>query len=145
VFNSNAAVGTGFDHVRGDNVYPVTTLSGATPALPLASSCSILTNLQIAANSKFLRAGTLTVYHGSGASPEQISYTNSTTVGGTTTLTGLTRCANGTSFVAAASGDPVASMVVGAGTNDLEVSISSTGNVGSTQRQEYKVVQRLLP
>jgi len=117
-------------------------LSGATPALPLASSCSVLTNLQIAANSKFLRGGTLTVYHGSGASPEQITYTNSTTVGGTTTLTGLTRCANGTSFVAAASGDPVVSMVVNAGTNDLEVSISSTGNAGSTQRQEYKAVQR---
>jgi hypothetical protein len=33
-------------------------------------------------------------------------------------------------------------MVANVGTNDLEVLISSTGNVGSAQRREFKTVRR---
>jgi hypothetical protein len=133
-------------HTRGTNVYPVTTLNSALPALPLATgacaSLPTLTSLTIAANSKFPSIGTITLYHTSGTNAEQISYSASTTSGGLTTLTGLTRCANGTTAVAAAANDPVVSMVANVGTNDLEVLISSTGNVGSAQRREFKTVRR---
>jgi len=133
-------------HTRGTNVYPVATLNSASPALPLATgacaSLPTLTSLTIVANSKFPSIGTITLYHTSGTNAEQISYSASTTFGGLTTLTGLTRCANGTTAIAAAANDPVVSMVANAGTNDFEVLISSTGNVGSAQRREFKTVQR---
>ena len=134
-------------HTRGTNVYPVTTLSSALPALPLATgacaSLPALTSLTIVANSKFPSIGTITLYHTSGTNAEQISYAASTTSAGLTTLTGLTRCANGTTAIAAAANDPVVSMVANVGTNDFEVLISSTGNVGSARRREFKTVQRL--
>jgi len=134
-------------HTRGTNVYPVTTLNSALPALPLATgacaSLPTLTSLTIVANSKFPSIGTITLYHTSGTNAEQISYAASTTSGGLTTLTGLTRCANGTTAIAAAANDPVVSMVANVGTNDFEVLISSTGNVGSARRREFKTVQRL--
>ena len=133
-------------HTRGTNVYPVTTLSSALPALPLATgacaSLPALTSLTIVANSKFPSIGTITLYHTSGTNAEQISYAASTTSGGLATLTGLTRCANGTTAIAAAANDPVVSMVANMGTDDFEVLISSTGNVGSAQRREFKTVQR---
>ena len=133
-------------HTRGTNVYPVTTLNSALPALPLATgacaSLPTLTSLTIVANSKFPSIGTITLYHTSGTNAEQISYAASTTSGGLTTLTGLTRCANGTTAIAAAANDPVVSMVANAGTNDFEVLIGSTGNVGSARRREFKTVQR---
>src|SRR5258706_4694810 len=134
-------------HTRGTNVYPVTTLSSALPTLPLATgSCASLprlTSLTIVANSKLPSIGTITLYHTSGTNAEQISYAASTTSGGFTTLTGLTRCANGTTAIAAAANDPVLSLVANVGTNDFEVLISSTGNVGSARRREFKTVQRL--
>jgi hypothetical protein len=147
VGNTNRPVNTGFSHTRGTNVYPVTTLNSALPALPLATgacaSLPTLTSLTITANSKFPSIGTITLYHTSGTNAEQISYSASTTSGGLTTLTGLTRCANnGTTAIAAAANDPVVSMVANVGTNDLEVLISSTGNAGSAQRREFKTVQR---
>ncbi len=134
-------------HTRGTNVYPVTTLNSALPALPLATgacaSLPTLTSLTIVANSKLPSIGTITLFHTSGTNAEQISYAASTTSGGLTTLTGLTRCANGTTAIAAAANDPVVSMVANVGTNDFEVLISSTGNVGSARRREFKTVQRL--
>jgi len=130
------------DHIRGDSVYPVTTLSVA-----LVASCATVPNpFTIANNSKLLDAGTITVFHDNAGVivAEQISYSGYTVAGGTRTLLGVQRCQNTLvpTPILASIGDPVAPLVSDTGTADFEVLINSTGNVDTTQRREYKIVQR---
>jgi hypothetical protein len=147
VTTRNVTVGTVIGslaaHSRRDPVYPVTTLGVA-----LVAVCATVPNpFTIAANSKFLSAGTITVFHNNGVTidQEQITYAGTSTVGATTTLLGVQRCQNGTAGFLASIGDPVAPLVSNVGTNDFEIGVSSTGTVGSAQRQAFKAVQRAGP
>lgn len=125
-------------HSRGDRIYPVTTISGG--ALNV-SSCTTPTTFVIVAHNKFLNAGTLDV------EGEEISYTGMNTAGGFTTLTGVTRCQNGTPSAAHASGKPVTPMLVDITSPDFEAEVLSTGTVGlpvtgNAARVIRKTVQR---
>ncbi|TAK07765.1 MAG: hypothetical protein EPO39_05840 [Candidatus Manganitrophaceae bacterium] len=123
-------------HSRGDVVYPVTTLSVA-----LVNSCTAPASFTIATHPKFLGAGTVDI------EGEEISYTGSTTAGGTTTLTGVTRCQNGTASAAHNLGRPVTPMLVDTTSPDFEAEVISTGTVGlpitgNAARVVRKTVQR---
>lgn len=138
----NAVQGTLTTHSRGDVVYPVATLSVAL----VANCATIPTPFNISNNSKFLDAGTITVFHDNAGTivSEQITYTGSTIVGATRTLLGVQRCQNDLTPVAivAAAGDPVAPMVANVGTESFEVYVSSSATVGNAARTWRKTVQR---
>jgi hypothetical protein len=119
-------------HERGDAVYPVTTL---TQAGGLANSCTLPTSFTIAANSKFLPAGTVDI------EGEEILYTGSSTTGGTTTLTGVVRCQNGAG-AAHALNAAVTPILIGDVSASYEAYIKSVGTVDNTLRQTVKTIQR---
>ncbi len=140
VLNSTAPAGTGLAHARGDRIYPVTTLGVA-----LTNVCTTIPNpFTITDNSKFLGAGTITVFHNNAGTvvAEQISYSGYTISGATRTLLGVQRCQNSTTAITASVGDPVASMVANVGTVDFEVDIISLGTVNGAQRIARNTVQR---
>jgi type II secretory pathway pseudopilin PulG len=148
VRNFSAPAGTGFVQERGTNVYPVATVSGASVPLPIAANCTALANLQLAANSKFLAVGTITVFHNNAGTvvSEQMTYSDASTVSGTTTLRSVQRCQNGTSAVVVAAGNPVAPLVQGLGVSasapDFEAQINVTGSVENGRRMLTKLVRR---
>lgn len=119
-------------HERGDAVYPVTTL---TQAGGLANSCTLPASFTIAANSKFLPAGTVDI------EGEEILYTGSSTTGGTTTLTGVIRCQNGAGAAHALNAG-VTPVLIGDVSASYEAYIKSVGTVDNTQRQTVKTIQR---
>jgi hypothetical protein len=134
---SGGAVGT---FVRLARVYPVTTLSTALANLGGCAPQSAA-SFNVVAHSKLLSAGTITI------DPEEISYTGSTTSGGVTTLTGVTRCVNSQSS-GHAIGDPVTPLLAdGLGAANYEALFASTGSVGNAGlgtavRVVQKTVQR---
>jgi hypothetical protein len=133
---SAGAIGT---FSRGTAVYPVTTLATALGSLGACGPTSVAA-FTIAAHSKFLSAGTITI------DTEDITYTGSSTAGGVTTLTGVTRCMNGTS-TAHAVGDPVIPVLNDGAAPDYEALLISTGSVGgaalgTAARVVQKTVQR---
>jgi hypothetical protein len=133
---SAGAVGT---FARGMVVYPVTTLATALGSLGGCSPTSVAA-FNVAAHSKLLSAGTITI------DTEDISYTGSSTAGGVTTLTGVTRCVNGTS-TAHGVGDPVIPVLNDGSAPDYEALLISTGAVGgaplgTAARVVQKTVQR---
>jgi hypothetical protein len=123
---------TAATHERGDAVYPVTTL---TQAGGLPNSCTLPTSFTIAANSKFLPAGTVDI------EGEEILYTGSSTTGGTTTLTGIARCQNGAG-AAHALNAAVTPILIGDISASYEAYIKSVGTIGNTLRQTVKTIQR---
>ncbi len=126
---------------RGTAVYPVTTLTTALGTLGAVCVATPSASFTIAANAKFLSAGTITI------DPEEITYTGSSTAGGVMTLTGVVRCTNLTSAVHAV-GYPVTPILAdGVGASDYEVLLVSTSSVGSAPignaaRVVQKTVQR---
>jgi Tfp pilus assembly protein PilX len=131
----NGVNGTGTIHDHGDRIYPVTTLSVALP-----NNCTSV-SVSLAAHTKFLGAGTLDI------EGEEIGYTASTTAGGVMTLTGVTRCRNGTASAAHAANAPVTPILPDGAAPDFEAEISSNGTVvaitsGNATRVVRKTVQR---
>ncbi len=118
-------------HDRSSVVYPVTILRTA-----LAANCTSLASMQVDANSKLLSAGTLDI------EGEEISYTGSSTAGGTTTLTGITRCLGLTINVSHAIGQPVTPVLVGDDSASYQAEIASTGTVGADVRYERRTIER---
>lgn len=123
---------TAATHERGDAVYPVTTL---TQAGGLPNSCTLPTSFTIAANSKFLPAGTVDI------EGEEILYTGSSTTGGTMTLTGVARCQSGAG-AAHALNVAVTPILIGDVSASYEAYIKSVGTVANTMRQTVKTIQR---
>jgi hypothetical protein len=124
---------------RGTHVYPVTTLATGLLSLGACGPTSAAA-FNVAAHPKLLSAGTITI------DTEDISYTGSTTAGGVTTLTGITRCMNGTSS-AHAVGDPVIPVLNDGTAPDYEALLVSTGTVsgmplGSAARVVQRTIQR---
>ena len=115
---------------RGTYVYPVTTLVDN-----LVNSCSSPASFRIAANTKLLGSGTVTI------EGEEFTYSGSSTSGGNTTLTGVQRCLNGGVSAAHNAGRPVTPLLVG-GSVDMQSEITSTGTAGAAVRVVKKVVQR---
>lgn len=125
--NINGVIGAANPFPRGTRVYPVTTLVS-----PLVSNCTTIPNpFQIAANIKFLSAGTIEIYHDNAGVTvnEEVSYAGSSTSGGITTLSGIQRCQNATGPITASSGDPITTLVVDAASPDYEAEATSTGTV----------------
>ena len=121
-------------HSRSDRVYPVTILRTA-----LSASCAPLASLQVDANSKFLSAGTLDI------EGEEIGYTSSSTVAGTTTLSGITRCLDTITSVTPVLhdiGQPVTPVLVGGDSADYQVEMFSTGVQGTNIRYARRTIQR---
>ena len=118
-------------HARGDSVYPVTILRTA-----MAANCTALASIQVDANSKFLSAGTLDI------EGEEIGYAGSSTTGGTTTLTGITRCLGLVTLVSHALGQPVTPVNVGGDTASYEVESVSVGTQGGNIRYARRTIQR---
>jgi hypothetical protein len=116
---------------RGSTVYPVTPLLDA-----LANACGSPASFRIAANSKFISAGIVDV------EGEEISYSNSSTSGGTMTLTGVQRCQGPTPSAAHAVGQPVTPLLVGGVDADYQAEVISTGTAGAGTRIVKKTVQR---
>ena len=139
--------GTAGSHERGELVYPVTTLVGA-----LANNCISLASLQITDNSKFLTAGSLSIFTDTTPGSidwEQITYTSSTRAGGVMTLLGVKRCQDGTASAAQSAGNPITPILVDDPPDppDYEAEIVSTGTtavavVGNANRVLRKTVQR---
>jgi hypothetical protein len=135
---AGGAVGT---FARATHVYPVTTLSAVLVTLGGACAATPSAAITIAAHSKVLPAGTITI------DPEEITYSGSSTVGAVTTLSGVTRCVNGTSSAHAA-GAPVTPLLAdGLGAVNYEAFLVSTGSVGTAPlgtavRVVQKTVQR---
>lgn len=124
----------GSTHLRSDKVYPVTILRTA-----LLANCTALASILVDANSKFLSAGTLDI------EGEEISYTSSSTTGGTTTLYGITRCLDtvtATTPAAHAVGQPVTPVLVGDQSADYQVEMISTGVQGTNIRFARRTIQR---
>ena len=121
-------------HLRSDKVYPVTILQTA-----LLANCAALGSILVDANSKFLSAGTLDIVN------EEISYTSSSTTGGTTTLYGITRCLDtvtATTPAAHAVGQPVTPVLVGDQSASYQVEMISTGVQGTNIRFARRTIQR---
>ena len=118
-------------HPRSTAVYPVTILRTALPA-----SCAAMASLQVDAHGKFLGAGTLDI------EGEEIGYTGSTTAGGLTTLTGITRCLGAVTSVAHAIGQPVTPLRETGDSGHFQVEISSTGTMGVNVRYARRTIQR---
>ena len=132
---SGGAVGT---FSRGTHVYPVTTLATALGTLGAVCAPTSAAAFNIAVHNKFLSAGTITI------DPEDISYTGSSTAGLITTLTGVTRCMNGTSS-AHAVGDPVIPVLNDGAAPDYEALLISTGTAGgATLGAAARVVQKTV-
>lgn len=127
--------GTASAYDAGVRVYPVTTLS-----TNLSNNCNALTSISVAAHPKFLAAGTITI------GLEEISYAGSSSAGGTRTLTGVSRCQNGTTSAAYSSGAPVAPMLYNIAPPNFQAELVSTGAVslvsGSAARVVRKTVER---
>ena len=126
-----SAAGT---HVRSDTVYPVTILRTT-----LAANCTALTAILVDANTKFLSAGTLDI------EGEEISYTSSSTAGGTTTLSGITRCLDTITIITPvghAIGQPVTPVLVGGDSADYQVEMISSGAQGTNIRSARRIIQR---
>ncbi len=123
---------TATTQARGTPVYPVTTVSTAT-----SSGCASTASIRLVAHPKFLNAGTINI------EGEEIQYTGSSTSSGVTTLTGITRCADGLSAGPSyAVGTPVTPVLFNDASTNYETQINSTGTVGNTSRTEQKTVQR---
>ncbi|MBC7623745.1 MAG: hypothetical protein H7232_10190 [Aeromicrobium sp.] len=121
-------------HSRADRVYPVTILRTNLPA-----NCIALASLQVDANSKFLSAGTLDI------EGEEIAYASSSTIAGTTTLSGITRCLDTITVVTPAShliNQPVTPVLVGGDSADYQVEMFSTGVQGTNIRYARRTIQR---
>ena len=118
-------------HARSSPVYPVTILRTA-----LAASCAPLASLQIDAHGKFLGAGTIAI------EGEEIRYAGSSTLGGTTTLTGITRCVGTVGPVAHAIGQPVTPVLGNGDSAIAQVEIASTGTSGPNIRYARRTVER---
>ncbi len=118
-------------HDRSSTVYPVTILRTA-----LAANCNPLGSIQVDANSKFLGAGTLDI------EGEEIGYSGSSTLGGTMTLTGITRCLGLTTLVGHAVGQPVTPVLIGDDSADYQVEMVSTGTVRTNVRYARRTIQR---
>ena len=121
-------------HLRSDKVYPVTILRTA-----LLANCAALASILVDANSKFLSTGTLDIEN------EEISYTSSSTTGGTTTLYGITRCLDTVTFATPAAhavGQPVTPVLVGDQSASYQVEMISTGVQGSNIRFARRTIQR---
>jgi hypothetical protein len=129
-------VGADGDHARGSNVYPVTTLITV-----LAASCAAPTTIQITDHSKFLNAGTITLTNNAGET-EEIAYADSSRAGGVMTLTGVTRCQNGTGPFAFVANFPVTPLLDDGASPDFEAQMFATGSAGSATRQETRTIQR---
>jgi len=124
----------GSTHLRSDKVYPVTILQTG-----LLANCTALVSILVDAHSKFLSAGTLDI------EGEEISYTSSSTTGGTTTLKGITRCLDSVTFATPAAhavGQPVTPVLVGDESADYQVEMISTGVQGSNIRFARRTIQR---
>jgi hypothetical protein len=119
--------GTQSAHSRGDTVFPVSTLGTSLP-----NNCNDIASLTITRNDKLLSAGTLDIQG------EAVSYTGSSTVGVTTTLTGIQRCLNATPNVSG-SGFPVTPVLDSAA---WQAEIVSTGAVGAAVRTVKNTVER---
>lgn len=131
----------GDTHARGHHVYPVTTLEMPAPATGLLNNCTPLASITLASHPKFLGAGTIDI------EGEEIGYTGLTVTGGTMTLTGVTRCQNGTASAAHNNGSPVTPLLAEGTLPDFEAEIISTGTVslaavGNAARSVRKTVQR---
>lgn len=118
-------------HGRGNIVYPVTILRTA-----MVASCAPLASIQIDAHGKFLSAGSIDI------ESEEISYAGSSTTGGLTTLTGITRCLGLTTLVSHAIGQPVTPVLVGGDSASNQVEIVATGTMGSSVRYARRTVAR---
>ena len=134
---SGGAAGT---YARGTLVYPVTTLATGLGSLGAVCTPTAAAAFNVNTHTKLLPAGTITI------DPEDISYTGSSTSGGTTTLTGVTRCMNGTSS-AHGVGVPVIPVLDDSSAPDYEAFLVSTGTVGGAPlgaavRVVQKTVQR---
>jgi hypothetical protein len=127
---------------RGTHVYPVTTLIDALPAIAVACNPTPAASFRVAAHAKFLSMGTISV------DSEEISYTGSNTVGGNTTLTGVTRCTNSqSSGLLRSAGYPVTPILNDDSAPDYEAFMVATGTVGNAPlgaavRVVQKTVQR---
>ena len=121
-------------HARSDRVYPVTILGTA-----MAANCTAMAAILIVVNSKFLSAGSLDI------EGEEVGYTGSSTTGGTTTLTGITRCLDSVTAATPAShaiGQPVTPILVGGESADYQVEAISTGTWGNNSRYARRTIQR---
>jgi len=129
---------------RGARVYPVVFLSGTN----LTNNCNTIPNpflITATTNTtKFLSAGTISVYDRTTLVNEEITYTGSSIASGVMTLTGVRRCQNGTPAATTNTGDPVTpiNVDVPASSPDYEAEIISQGIVGSAVRVAKKTVQR---
>ncbi|HET8761552.1 MAG TPA: hypothetical protein VFN94_10805 [Nitrospiria bacterium] len=137
---NGGAAGT---YARGTAVFPVTMLNALLSAV--SATCSptpTAAAITLAANTKFLPTGTITV------DSEEITYTGSSTSGGIATLTGVTRCVNSQSSGASHPAlYPVTPLLDDNAAPDFEVFMMSTGSVGSAPlsvaaRVVQKTVQR---
>ena len=123
-------------HDRSDMVYPVTTLVD-----PLTASCTPPASFRIAANSKFLSAGTLDI------EGEEISYSGSSVTGGNMTLTGVQRCLDTIPPavpvpIAHNVGQPVTPVLSNGTSASYQVEMIATGTMGSNIRYARKTSQR---
>lgn len=118
-------------HPRSSAVYPVTILRTTLPA-----SCAPLVSMQVDAHGKFLSAGTLDI------EGEEIGYTGSSTVGGTMTLTGITRCLGTVTAVGHAIGQPVMPVRASGDSGRYQVELISTGTMGVNVRYARRTIQR---
>ena len=118
-------------HAHSSVVYPVTILRTALPA-----SCAALVSMQVDAHGKFLSAGTLDI------EGEEIAYTGSSTAGGLTTLTGITRCLGTITSVSHAIGQPVTPLRQTGDSGHYQVEIISTGTMGANVRYARRTIQR---
>ncbi|MFZ5861701.1 MAG: hypothetical protein ACOYXR_02445 [Nitrospirota bacterium] len=136
---NGGAAGT---YPRGTAVFPVATLNANLAAVSATCSPTPAGSITIAANSKFLATGTITV------DTEEITYTGSSTTAGVATLTGVTRCVNSQSSGALRpAGYPVTPLLDDDSAPDYEVLMMSTGSVGAgplttAARVVQKTVQR---
>lgn len=120
-------------HDRADRVYPVTTLSAGLP-----NNCAPPSSIVLAAHPKFLGAGTIDI------EGEEISYAGSSTAGGILTLTGISRCQNGTGSANHGVGVPVTPILVDGGAPDFEAELISTGAVSLVSGNAVRVVRKTV-
>lgn len=118
-------------HQRSSAVYPVTILRTA-----MAASCAPLASIQVDAHGKFLGAGTLDI------EGEEIGYGGSSTTGGTTTLTGITRCLGAVASVSHAIGQPVTPVLQGGDSASYQVELAATGATASSTRYARRTIVR---
>jgi len=118
-------------HPRTGNVYPVAKLQVA-----LASNCASTASITLTYHSKFLSAGTISILG------EEINYTGVTVSGTNMILSGIQRCQNSTSSVAANVGDPVTPLLAYGSYPINQAEVISTGTVGGAVRVIGKTIQR---